>query len=62
MHWANAGETATELRVKNAPWFLLGSGVRIVHVLSVAILLMAVRIKCSAQMPGIEKRKIDLIV
>ena len=29
MQWANAGATATELRAKNAPRFLLDSGVRI---------------------------------
>ena len=37
VHWATTGATATELRVKNATWFLLGSGVRIVHVLSLSI-------------------------
>jgi hypothetical protein len=29
VQWANAGATATELRAKNAPRFLLDSGVRI---------------------------------
>ena len=38
VHWATAWATATEERVKNTTWFSLGSGVRIVHVLSVAIL------------------------
>ena len=34
--FGDAWATATELRVKNAIRFLLGTGVRIVHVLSVA--------------------------
>ena len=36
--FGDAWATATELRVKNATRFLLGTGVKIVHVLSVAIL------------------------
>ena len=36
--FGDAWATATKLRVKNATRFLLGSGARIVHVLSVAIL------------------------
>ena len=59
--FGDAWATATELRVKNATRFLLGTGVRIDHVLSVAILAQEFFVAFLCQLPWLQAEPLSLL-